>query len=283
MVEVLKAGLYDSIHDLGRHAVQEYGVPYSGVMDRFSTIKANALLGNHDNAAVLECTVSGPKLRFDTQTQICITGATMNARLNGVFIKNDRVIDINSNDVLSFGTLEKGCRMYIAVVGGFLTEEKMGSRSMYQGITSNFKVKKGDILPVNVNYKKHEPSFSSIKFPEDYSEDHNIQVLEGPEFNLLNEENQSLLFEQELTIANDSNRMAYQFEERFINDMKPIITSLVLPGTVQLTPSGQLIALMRDCQITGGYPRVLQLTEMSINTMSQKFFGDKIRLKRIKE
>jgi allophanate hydrolase subunit 2 len=46
-----------------------------------------------------------------------------------------------------------------------------------------------------------------------------------------------------------------------------------------LTPSGKLIFLMRDCQITGGYPRILQVSEKSINHLSQKIFGEKFRLK----
>ena len=61
------------------------------------------------------------------------------------------------------------------------------------------------------------------------------------------------------------------------NQLKPILTSGVLPGTVQLTPSGELIILMRDCQVTGGYPRVLQLTEEAINILAQKTTKDKIQ------
>ena len=71
--------------------------------------------------------------------------------------------------------------------------------------------------------------------------------------------------------------MAYQLEERIKNELNPIITSPVLPGTVQLTPSGQLIILMRDCQTTGGYPRVLQLKAASDDILSQKFTGEQIK------
>ena len=52
-----------------------------------------------------------------------------------------------------------------------------------------------------------------------------------------------------------------------------------MPGTVQLTPSGTLIILMRDCQTTGGYPRVLQLSEQGINTLAQKFTNNTIEFK----
>jgi allophanate hydrolase subunit 2 len=57
-----------------------------------------------------------------------------------------------------------------------------------------------------------------------------------------------------------------------------MLTSATLPGTVQLTPAGKLIILMRDGQTTGGYPRVLQLDTKSIALLSQKKFGDKVSL-----
>jgi len=53
----------------------------------------------------------------------------------------------------------------------------------------------------------------------------------------------------------------------------------MIPGTVQLTPSGRLIILMRDCGVTGGYPRILQLTEMAINRLAQKSTKDSIQFK----
>jgi allophanate hydrolase subunit 2 len=57
----------------------------------------------------------------------------------------------------------------------------------------------------------------------------------------------------------------------------------VYPGTVQLTPSGKMIVLMRDAQVTGGYPRILQLSEYAIAVLAQKQPGDKIRFKLVSE
>ena len=64
--------------------------------------------------------------------------------------------------------------------------------------------------------------------------------------------------------------MGYRLEEPIDNKFGSMLTSAVLPGTVQLTPSGKLIVLMRDCQVTGGYPRILQLTDDAINKLAQK-------------
>jgi allophanate hydrolase subunit 2 len=64
--------------------------------------------------------------------------------------------------------------------------------------------------------------------------------------------------------------MAFQLEESFDNELSSIMTSPVIPGTVQLTPDGKLIILMKDAQTTGGYPRVLQLTKEAISKLAQK-------------
>ena len=106
-----------------------------------------------------------------------------------------------------------------------------------------------------------------------------MEVFKGPEFEYLTLEQQAQLFNNKLTISNLNNRMAYQFKEPLKNNLNPIITSQVLPGTVQLTPSGNLIVLMRDCQTTGGYPRILQLKETSINVLSQKMTGQTLQFK----
>lgn len=76
--------------------------------------------------------------------------------------------------------------------------------------------------------------------------------------------------------------MAYQLDQTVKNNLTPIITSMVMPGTVQLTPSGKLIILMRDCQTTGGYPRIFQLSDTAMNILSQKFTGAMIKFKLLK-
>ena len=86
----------------------------------------------------------------------------------------------------------------------------------------------------------------------------------------------TLLFKNEFTIRTNS-RMAYNLEEKVQIGIKSIISSPVLPGSVQLTPSGKIIILHRDCQATGGYPRILQLNKSSLNHLSQIKSNEKIK------
>ena len=280
MIRVLKTGFYDSIQDLGRYDYQEYGVPISGVMDTYSAVLANGLLGNDESDAVLEMTLFGPALEFQTDTCISISGADISPKLNTESITMNTLIHIKTGDVLSFGKLNYGCRTYLAVSGGFQTKQVMNSRSMYKNITIATKISKDDVLPIASFEDISIASANAIiKVDLDHFNNDVLEVYKGPEFNQLSSKQKNQLFDKQFTIAKENSRMAYQLVETLENQLHPIITSLVLPGTVQLTPSGKLIVLARDCQTTGGYPRVLQLSDKSINRLAQKFTGTSIRFK----
>lgn len=280
MVKVLNSGLFSTIQDLGRMGYQHFGVPYSGAMDSHSALMANAILGNDKNAAVIEMTITGAKLLFNSDTSICVSGADMKPKINSKAIKLNRAEEVKAGDILSFGMLNYGVRCYLAVFGGFETESVMGSRSMYNGITNRFRLHKNDELPIS-NYMSSHKKHATIKLNINHFASKTIEVYKGPEFDFLSKAQQEHLLSKTFTISKENNRMAYQLNELLPNSLQPIITSSVLPGTVQLTPSGKLIVLMRDCQTTGGYPRVLQLKEVSINALSQKFTNQDVTFKLI--
>lgn len=279
MVEVLKTGLYDSIQDLGRFGYQQFGVPVSGAMDQYSAKLANAILGNRSHDALLEFTLIGPRLKFHSDTVICLTGMACHAEINNQSVENNRYITVKTNDELSFGAREFGCRGYLAVLGGFQTEIIMESKSCYNIVTEQPRLRSGAILPILKLLIQTKKPNANIKVPKAHFETSELEVFKSIEFDRLSRGQKNQLFSNEFTISKDSNRMAYQLNETIANTLDGIITAPVLPGTIQLTPYGQLMLLMRDCQTTGGYPRILQLSEMSINRLSQKTPGQKFRFK----
>lgn len=278
-IEVLQSGLFSSIQDFGRRRFQKYGVPLSGVMDRIALKTANLILQNQADAAVLEITQMGPKLKFSASTKIAISGAYLSPKLNDSEIENNEVIKINEGDVLSFGKPELGMRAYLAILNGFKTEKALQSRSWYDGITIYEKLEKGMKLEYLASEDEKHQTNASVKFDLQYLISEEIGVFPGPEFEKLPETLKNHLRQSKFSIDKNNNRMAIQLSEILENELAPIITGPVLPGTVQLTPGGKLIVLMRDCQTTGGYPRVLQLSEKGINMMAQKRVGDKVRFK----
>ncbi|WP_299521667.1 biotin-dependent carboxyltransferase family protein [Winogradskyella sp.] len=281
MLRVLKSGFYTTIQDVGRFGFRAFGVPVSGAMDSYSSQFANALLGNSKSSALIEMIMVGGIFQFMKPTMIAISGADMNAKLNNEPIEHNRIISINAEDILSFGNASKGVRSYLAIKDGLMSERVLNSQSQYKPITTNGKIYKNDILNYKALAQEPQQLNASVKYDASVLFNNVLDAYKGPEFNKLTEFHRHHLLSRELKISKLNNRMAYQLEPLIANDLRSILTAPVLPGTVQLTPSGNLIVLMRDCQTTGGYPRVLQLTEKAINCLSQKTTGNilKIRLK----
>jgi allophanate hydrolase subunit 2 len=182
---------------------------------------------------------------------------------------------VKTSDVLSFGKLKYGSRAYIGIKGGFLTENKLQSYSFFKGITDSEVVEKGNRLKI-ANYNvEHDIRSAKLKVRRSHFNTDKIEVTKGPEFNRLTKKQRDFLFSEKFEIDILNNRMGYQLKNIFPpikND--EIITSITIPGTVQLTPSGKMIIMMRDCPTTGGYPRILQLTDMAINQLAQKKTND---------
>lgn len=276
MIEVLHPGLHTSVQDNGRFGYRNLGVPYSGCMDQISAEFGNALLNNKKDTAVIEVTLQGPKLLFKSSTNIVVTGADLSPKINNIVITNYKIYEVKSGDILSFGKLIKGTRAYIAVSGGFNTATLLNSKSYYKGITKNSTLQKNDRLLIG-DFKKFKFNNKGVVNNRiQFYETNQIEVFKGPEFDLFSTNELQKIIQKTFTISNQNNIMGYRLEEVVKSHKKSMITSPVLPGTVQLTPSGQLIVLMKDAQTTGGYPRIFQLTEKSIAILAQKKASDTI-------
>ena len=275
MIAILHPGIYCSVQDQGRFGHTKMGIPQAGCADTYAAKMANALLKNHEKDALIEITFGQGKFKFTSDTYICLTGGDFSPKLNGKLIKMQSVYFIKKDSVLSFGKRVYGARVYLSVQGGIITETVYGSRSFFDGITQQ-KLGKGAMLPILPIQKYADNNFSKVRVSEKHFTTIYLPCLKGPEFFKLNQEQQRKLFTP-FSISDDNNRVGYRLKESLKNNLSSILTSAVLPGTVQLTPSGKCIILLQDCQVTGGYPRILQLTEIAIARVSQKITGDKIQ------
>ena len=279
MLKVITSGVYASVQDMGRFGYASVGVPTSGVMDRVSAKLANLILHNDIHDAVIEITLGGSSFQFLKETIICISGADLNATIAGVKVLCNHPIKVNKDSLLKFEKPKYGARAYLAVRGGFLNKKVLNSRSLFKEITKKYVLTKDDEILYEQFKVEENQLFSAVKVNKAHFSNTILEVYEGPEFSMLNKTQKSQLENFEFTISKENNRMGYKLEEAVENDLKSILTSAVMTGTVQLTLSGKLIVLMRDCQVTGGYPRVLQLTDQAINMLAQKTTNNKISFK----
>lgn len=277
MLKVIKSGFFTTVQDRGRFGFRHMGVPVSGAMDQAAALLANAMLENDENAAVLEITMSGPLLEFEEETWIALAGANLSPQLNSKDIDNHSVHKVNAGDTLAFGKHIDGLRGYLAVKDGFQTPLVLNSRSYYSPITEENHLAARMEIPYN-EVTDFEPKITHI-IREDIEKIKTLEVSPGPEYDILSDTQKEFIFSNSFTIAKENNRMAYQLEELIGEHKHIMLTSATLPGTIQVTPGGKLIILMRDGQTTGGYPRILQLAEDAIDRLAQKTFGDTISIK----
>ena len=276
-IKVIDPGFYTSIQDNGRYGYRSMGFPVSGPMDKNSYVTANKLVGNLNNEAVLETTLKGPKLLFSGPCFVAVCGA-----MTSVF-KNKKNMELNKpffcdlGDVLEIGVVEKGFRNYISFSRGICQEKIFKSHSQYYPITENATIKKGQNIdfsnPINLEkmfIKKIE--LNNLIFNGE------LEVFQGPYWNNLDNELKSKILNTEFEIGSND-RMAYRLSGVNIGNKISSLSASVMPGTVQLTPKGDLIIVMRDGQVTGGYPRILQLTENSQSVLSQFRTGKLISFK----
>ena len=132
-IRVLAAGTQTTIQDFpGRQGYWNVGVPPSGPMDSYSLRVANKLLENPETAAGLEMTASGPSLLFEAETTVALTGADMQAELDGIAVPRYATIAVSAGQTLTMGkVVGVGARAYLAVAGGIDCPLYLGSRSTF--------------------------------------------------------------------------------------------------------------------------------------------------------
>jgi urea carboxylase len=145
-IEVLSPGTMTTIQDWpGRIGYWQVGVPPSGPMDELSLREINLAVGNREGAPALECTATGPSLRFSHATMVCLGGAVSRARLTpggstsgGVGSDDGESVPwwapfrVPAGATLDIGAITSpGLRTYLAVRGGFDVPEYLGSASTF--------------------------------------------------------------------------------------------------------------------------------------------------------
>ena len=185
-MDVLEPGVQSSIQDYpGRLGYWNIGVPPSGPMDALAFRLGNQLVGNAADAAGLELTVSGPTLKFNSDTVIALTGADMKAELDGEPLAFWCSHAIKAGSVLRLGAVQGGgCRSYLAVAGGFDVPDYLGSRSTFTlgqfGGHGGRTLRVGDVLHLGVPSAAYVARALPSDLLPSYNKQWEIGVLYGP-------------------------------------------------------------------------------------------------------
>lgn len=284
MLKVVKAQGQGIVSDSGRWGYQHEGVPIGGVLDEFSYRLGNLALGNPDNAACLE--LMG---QFDfvcaKPCRVLLSNRGAQAFLNGKPLLCGQLVALQEGDLLRTRPPHLGFWNLLCVQGGVDVPEIMGSRSTclsagfggFQGRA----LQVGDELHFGRQFTSCIQAGIRLAMPlarPEYSSRLTIHLLPGSEYFELTENSQYLLAHQLFSLGMQSSRMGYRLEGSesplSLKQAVSLRSHAVHPGLVQLPPSGQVVVLLSEAQVTGGYPRLGSVLSCDLWKLSQLGAGE---------
>ncbi|MBO9520429.1 MAG: biotin-dependent carboxyltransferase family protein [Nocardioidaceae bacterium] len=274
VLEVLDAGALSTIQDLGRPGFAHLGVPRSGAVDQPALRLANRLVGNPEEAAALETTATGLRLRFGHAGALAVTGARSAVRVGGRAVGWGTAVAAAAGAEVEVGPATDGLRSYVAVAGGIAVPAVLGSRAtdLLSGLGPS-PLRAGDVLPVGPAVA--EPSGSEAVPRERGSE---LGLWLGPRQDWLTPAALARLGAASYEVEPASNRIGVRLRgpvlERARDEELP--SEPMVLGAVQVPPSGQPVVFLADHPTTGGYPVVGVVREADLPVCAQARPGDRL-------
>ena len=279
MIEVLRAGAWTTIQDRGRPGLERSGISPGGPADWFAARAANLLAGHREDAALLECTLEAPSLRFWDAATIAITGGALDQAATWV------AQAIDAGAVLELGPIRPGLRTYVAVRGGLAVEPVLGSRALCQrgGFGGGFgrPLRAGDRLPVGAQvtgrpWTRAWPAGHRLALRGPWE----VRAIAGPHGHAFEAGALRRLAGAALVVTPAIDRMGMRVRAPALRlGAAEIVTTGVTEGAIQVTPSGELIVLLAEHQVTGGYPVIATVIRADLPLLAQARPGDTIHVR----
>ena len=270
MFEVIKGGLSTSIQDLGRPGFFHLGIPISGAMDRYALRVANLLVGNEETAAGLEAVFMGPELRFEKESSVAVTGANIPVFVDGEPKDTWTSFTVKKGQILNFGVIKSGARIYIGISGGISTPKSLDSRSTYPigslGGINGRNIEECDQIPTGDSLLKRSGLSLPSSMKTFVSKKVTLRMIKGLYWHRLTEDSGTKFLSEEWRVAPEADRMGYRFRGgsplKFVERAQPfgagsdpsnIVDGCYSYGSLQVPGGTEPIILHRDAVSGGGY------------------------------
>ena len=271
-VEILEPGALTSVQAaVSRCAWRHLGVPAGGAVDAWSARLANRLVGNSDDAALLEMTLIGPTLRVDVPMIVALVGR-LEATIDGLPWPSHASRPVRAGSVIRVAD-GLDARGYLAFGGGLAVKPVLGSlstdlRTGFGGIEGRA-LRAGDRLYVGTG-----SATTGLRWIGNESTGP-IRIVAGPHANRLAVD---ALTAPSWRISLLSDRTGARLEGPALPEADAEIASIGLPaGAIQVPPGGQPIISLADRPVTGGYPVPAVVIGSDIGRVARRRPGDELR------
>jgi biotin-dependent carboxylase-like uncharacterized protein len=293
---VLAPGARTTVEDLGRSGVARFGVPPGGAFDPGALLALNRLLGNADDAAGLEITLSGPELwnTGDEPIALAVAGAALRTPEDGFGTTRRTSTLLLPGNTIVIGPQVDAARAWVGFSGGIDVPVVLGSRSTctaggFGGIGGR-PLRREDQLRIGASAQSfaegvgdRTPSEQTARWESGCAQ---LRILPGPQAHLWPGDPRTDLENTLWTVAPDSDRVGVRlrasdptFAARLAMS-RGIAPEGTVFGAIQITPDGGAIVLGPDRPVTGGYPMPAIVVSADLGVLARLRPGERLRMRR---
>lgn len=281
-IRIVEPGLLATVQDLGRAGRASLGIAPSGALDRFALRTANRLVGNAEAAAGIEVTMGGFRAEAQRDLWFAVTGAWGPVRLDGRPVDPYEAHEWPRGAELHLDWFAQGARAYLAVRGGLDAPLVAGSRStdLLAGL-GHAPLRAGDGLAVLAAPDAPIPIADSWPWTAPSGDELVVELSAGPRADWFATSAHELLFTGPWTVTADADRVGVRLDgpELVRTRAGELPSEGMVPGALQVPPSGRPTILLADGPVTGGYPVIAVATDASLDAIAQALPGSRIRFR----
>lgn len=245
-------------------------------MDKQLADHVNQQLGNLPGSPILEMTMLCPQIRLSEAAWICLSPGT-ELFIDGAMADSGKPVQVSGGSTISFGRVEQGCRAYFGVAGSWQLSSWLGRTGAITGVTEVLHpaahISEGSVIRID---QDPEPVLGERHIAYETGP---VRFMKGPEYHVHGLDAATMIA-RTFKVSTEMNRMGMRLEGTIdeLSGSVRMASSAVVPGTIQLTPSGQLIITLNDGQTTGGYPRIGNVLSEDLDKLGRLKPGDELDL-----
>lgn len=292
MIEILSSGAANLIQDLGRRGYLDNGVSRGGAMDGMALALANAMVGNEAEMPGIEINMFPFRIRFQEETEFATTGADCTVLVDGHATAPWWRRTVKAGQTLVIEHPRRGARAYLAIGGGIDVDPVLGSGATdLKGGFGGFDgrgLKRGDVLKTRARERRTNASPVGVgivpkqlpSFMQELSAGRiTVRALPAAEYECFTKSARSAFEQMDYEVTAEANRVGYRLNGPTLALTSPVelLSHGIVPGTVQVPPSGLPIVQMAEANTCGGYPKIATVIEGDLWKLAQAPTGCRVR------
>jgi 5-oxoprolinase (ATP-hydrolysing) subunit C len=279
---VTRAGLA-RLTDLGRRAAH-LGFGQHGALDELAARTANALVGNVDDAPVVEVTAHDLSFTVSGDTVLAVTGAEARVSVAGIEQPTYGALHVPADSPVDVRLTGRGLRAYLAVAGSFRAEHRLGSCAPDAVLGIDGTLAPDSVVPLNERVAPRRGALGGVTLvrvrvePPRLATLPAVPVTPGPDVRRFRAALETLAA-HEYTMSTRSDAVGVRLDGPAPLALPggEVRSSGVPVGAVEVPGDDGVIALHRGRGVTAGYLIPAVVTRHGLDVLAQVRPGERVR------